>query len=323
MNAAKNPAAVAFVIRPFELADYAGARQFWSTIEGLGLNESDTQEAIESFLTRNPQLSAIAMCNEIIIGTVLCGHNGRAGSMHHLAVATEHRGQGIGYALVNYAMARLAEAKISRCNIFVYNANDQGNDFWLKNGWNDPTTWRVLQKYVTTESASSNHQDALPQTLTTTIRPATPNDTAAIAAIHLAAFPRQRDSTQWVAATLAAAPRMLAYVVVHRGEIVGFAFWAQKAGIRTDSVLELDQIAVLSTHRDQGLGEKLIRDSLKLVKAELAANGQSIKSIFISTRADNGAQRLYARALGARVEAEIKDLYSATEVLMVAKVGDT
>jgi N-acetylglutamate synthase len=145
MNIAKNPAVV---IRPFELADYAGARQFWSTIEGLGLNESDTSEAIEIFLTRNPAFSAIAMCDQVIIGAVLCGHNGRAGSLHHLAVATNHRGQGIGHALVNYAMTRLAEAKIVRCNIFVYNANDQGNNFWLKNGWNDPTTWRVLQKHV-------------------------------------------------------------------------------------------------------------------------------------------------------------------------------
>jgi ribosomal protein S18 acetylase RimI-like enzyme len=156
----------------------------------------------------------------------------------------------------------------------------------------------------------------------TTIRRATPNDKAAIAAIHLEAFPRQRDSMQWVAATLAAAPRMLVYVAVHHDEVVGFAFWAQKSGIRTESVLELDQIAVQSTHRGQGLGEKLIRDSLKLVKAELANNGQTIKSILVSTRADNAAQRLYARVLGARVEAEIEDLYSAAEVLMVAKLGD-
>lgn len=99
---------------------------------------------------------------------------------------------------------------------------------------------------------------------------------------------------------------MLAYVVVHRGEIAGYAFWAQKAGIRTDSVLELDQIAVQSTHRGQGLGEKLIRDSLKLVKAELAANEQSIKPILVSTRADNVAQRLYAWVFGARVELKSK-----------------
>lgn len=158
MNNAKHPAVV---IRPFEFADYEGAHEFWLSIKGLGLNESDTPEAIEIFLTRNPGFSAIALCDQIIIGTVLCGHNGRAGSLHHLAVAPDHRCKGIGRVLVNYAMTRLADAKIARCNIFVYNANDQGNDFWLKNGWNDPTTWRVLQKHVIAESAPSIHLDAL------------------------------------------------------------------------------------------------------------------------------------------------------------------
>lgn len=113
---------------------------------------------------------------------------------------------------------------------------------------------------------------------------------------------------------------MFAYVAVHQDEIAGFAFWAQKSGIRSAAVLELDQIAVQPAYRGQGIGEKIIRDSLALIKTELAANAQSIKSILVSTRADNAAQRLYARVLGARVVAEVDDLYSATEVLMVTKI---
>ncbi|MEJ2675895.1 MAG: GNAT family N-acetyltransferase, partial [Acidihalobacter sp.] len=69
-------------------------------------------------------------------------------SIQHLAVATEFRGRGIAKQLLQYAFARLAEAKIPRRNVFVYNDNDQGNAFWLNNGWSDPSTWRVLQKHV-------------------------------------------------------------------------------------------------------------------------------------------------------------------------------
>jgi len=138
-------------IRPFALADYAEAIRLWSAIEGIGLNESDTPEAIEAFLLRNPEFSAFAVIGESIVGTILCGHNGRAGSLHHLAVATAQRQRGIGSRLVEYSFEKLAEANIPRCNIFVYSNNDHGNRFWLRNGWNDPSTWKVLQKHVSIE----------------------------------------------------------------------------------------------------------------------------------------------------------------------------
>lgn len=135
--------------RAFTSEDYQPAVDLWSRIEGLGLNESDTPEAISAFLARNPGFSAIATdALGDVVGTVLCGHNGRAGFIQHLAVAVEYRGLGIAKRLLDYAFERLAEANIPRCNIFVYNDNHQSNSFWLNNGWADPTTWRVLQKHI-------------------------------------------------------------------------------------------------------------------------------------------------------------------------------
>lgn len=151
------------------------------------------------------------------------------------------------------------------------------------------------------------------------VRRATSSDFEAIAAIHREAFPRQRDSEIWVKATLTAAPRVFVYALVQEGEIAGYIFWAQKSGIRLAAVIELEQIAVLSKLQGIGLGERLIKESLALVTVELAANGQSVKSLLISTRVDNEAQHLYARVLGAKVVAEIENLYSATEVLMIAE----
>ena len=141
--------ALPIAIRPFTASDVERALKLWSGIEGLGLTESDTEEAIELFLKRNPGFSAIATTTtNDVIGAVLCGHNGRAGFFYHLAVAESHRGRGIGTRLVDFCFARLAEATIPRCNIFVYTANHSGNQFWLRNGWNDPTTWKVFQKHV-------------------------------------------------------------------------------------------------------------------------------------------------------------------------------
>lgn len=136
-------------ISAFEMGHYEPAVKLWSQMEGLGLNESDTAEAIAVFLDRNPEFSAVAIDSSgELVGTVLCGHNGRAGSIQHLAVAHVYRGQGLAKRLLDYAFSRLAEANIPRCNIFVYNDNERGNSFWLRNGWVDPDTWRVLQKHV-------------------------------------------------------------------------------------------------------------------------------------------------------------------------------
>lgn len=158
--------------------------------------------------------------------------------------------------------------------------------------------------------------------MVSSVRRATSSDTPAIAEIHRQEFPRQRDSITWVSATLAAAPRFLVYVLEHDGEVSGYVFWAQKSGIRSAAVLELEQIAVFSRVQGIGLGERLIRESFSLVTAQLRADNQSVKSILISTRADNQAQRLYSRVIGAKVVATIESLYSATEVFMVAECSD-
>lgn len=158
--------------------------------------------------------------------------------------------------------------------------------------------------------------------MNTAVRHASPSDAESIAAIHREAFPRQGESEAWVKATLAAAPRMLAFVLELGGTVVGYIFWAQKSGIRPAAVVELDQVAVVTKLRRTGLGEMLIRESLALVVRELSRTGQSIKTILVSTRADNEAQRLYARVLGAKVVSTIDGLYSGAEVLMLAEGPD-
>ncbi len=53
--------------------------------------------------------------------------------------------------------------------------------------------------------------------------PATESHADAIASIHKQAFPRQQDSEAWVSATLRAHPRILSFVLLKRGNVVGYA----------------------------------------------------------------------------------------------------
>ena len=90
----------------------------------------------------------------------------------------------------------------------------------------------------------------------------------------------------------------------------------RKERFRAQAVLELEQIAVTPEHRRRGIAEALIRRSLSEVEKHL----ETLKAVVVTTRADNAAQKLYRKTLGAEVEATIASLYSGDEVLMVARL---
>lgn len=151
------------------------------------------------------------------------------------------------------------------------------------------------------------------------VRPSTTTDITAIAEVHQEVFSRQQYSEDWIAASIAAYPKNFCYTAVLHAQIIGYAIWAQKSGMRLEAVLELEQIAIVPSHRNVHYGTELLRQSLQSIKDLLSIRNQTIKSILVSTRADNQAQRLYANVLNAKVVATISNLYSADEVLMVAK----
>lgn len=155
--------------------------------------------------------------------------------------------------------------------------------------------------------------------MTPRIRAFSHHDLDATAAIHAEAFERQSRSKEWIACNAAAHPRMRLYVAELDGAVRGYILWTEKSGFRKEAVLELEQIAVAAQHRGQGIGGALIRDSLAQVGKELATRSARIKAVLVSTRTDNAAQRLYVKALGAKVEATLPSLYSGDEVLMAAR----
>lgn len=153
----------------------------------------------------------------------------------------------------------------------------------------------------------------------TKIREMNEGDVRQVAAIHEEAFVRQLDSREWIAANFAASPRTRFFVAEREGEVVGYLLWMHKSGFRREAVLDLEQIAVSEAHRGEGVGTALIEESLAEMKAWLSSRGRTLKSVLISTRTDNTAQRLYRRVLNAETAAVIRNLYSYDEVLMVAE----
>jgi putative acetyltransferase len=133
------------IVRHFRIEDYDAVVHLWRRTEGVGLNESDTRRAIAAYLRRNPEFSFVAEKKGCLVGAVLCGHDGRRGYLHHLAVARPHRRKGIGGQLVNASLGKLRLAGIQRCNIFIFADNAAGMKFWAHNGWKPRTELRVMQ----------------------------------------------------------------------------------------------------------------------------------------------------------------------------------
>lgn len=147
-------------------ADLPEVLKLWDSIEGVGLNESDTPDRLALYLRRNRGLSLVARDGGRVIGAVLCGHDGRRGYLHHLAVASPLRGQGLGRRLVEQCISLLAANGIQKCNIFVYADNDTGSAFWRKASWLDRGDLKIMQRVIDTrgdmDDAPKSSGTALP-----------------------------------------------------------------------------------------------------------------------------------------------------------------
>jgi len=135
--------------QPMEKGDLAEMIQFWQGMEGIGLSESDSYSALSFYMQRNPGLSWVARNRDReLIGGVLCGHDGRRGYLHHLAVAPDYRRKGIGRALVERCLSSLRELKILKCNVFLFNQNPEGQGFWKAMGWKGREDLVLLQRVL-------------------------------------------------------------------------------------------------------------------------------------------------------------------------------
>jgi ribosomal protein S18 acetylase RimI-like enzyme len=123
------------VITDFSPDDYEEAIALWKSCEGIGLSDADEWEPLIAFLTKNPGLNFIARENGTIVGTCLCGSDGRRGYLYHLAVDPSWRRKGIGRILAQKALQALALQGIQKCHIMVFGANELGLAFWQNEGW--------------------------------------------------------------------------------------------------------------------------------------------------------------------------------------------
>jgi len=133
-------------IRELRPEDYDAVRALWEACPGVGLSPDDTREGVSRFLADNPALSFLAESDGHCIGAVLCGHDGRRGYPHHLAVAESARRQGLGRSLVDRAAAALRAIGIPKLHVLVFAVNELGARFWRKERAEERTDLRAFSR---------------------------------------------------------------------------------------------------------------------------------------------------------------------------------
>ena len=125
------------MVRIMTIEDYEGVYALWKK-KGFGIRSiDDSKEGVARFLKRNPTTSVVAEKDGRIVGSILCGHDGRRGCLYHVCVDEDYRRHGIGKRMVVFAMKALKEEKINKVSLMAFTENDIGNAFWNTIGWTE------------------------------------------------------------------------------------------------------------------------------------------------------------------------------------------
>ena len=123
-------------IREMEISEYSQVKELWMSIHGFAIRSiDDSYEGVERFLKRNPGTSVVALEDGVIVGAILCGHDGRRGCLYHVCVHEAFRRRGIGKSMVVFCMEALKKENINKVSLIAFTRNDIGNAFWKEIGW--------------------------------------------------------------------------------------------------------------------------------------------------------------------------------------------
>jgi len=136
------------IIRELRSEDLEDALNLWKISFAAGFSSSfDKRDVLERYLIRNPGLSTAAFVKDNrLIGALLCGHDGRRGSIYHTAVYPDYRGMNIGRKMEARALEKLRDEGITTGFLFINVKNPGSKEFWETIGWSVAEEVRYLYK---------------------------------------------------------------------------------------------------------------------------------------------------------------------------------
>ena len=133
---------------PMSIDDYDEVNALWGNEPGIGLSDADSRSSIEAYLARNPGQSFVCKAQGRVIGTILCGNDGRRAYIYHAAVAEAHRRNGVAAELVRLAMAAQKGCGINKGHLFIFCDNEAGKAFWREVGFVERHDVEIMSKSI-------------------------------------------------------------------------------------------------------------------------------------------------------------------------------
>lgn len=140
--------------------DIGAALALWRATDGVGLSSADDPGELERFIAANEGLCWCAVRGERLVGTVLCGSDGRRAYLYHVAVEGGAQRTGVGRRLVAHALDTARAAGIAKCHAMVFASNEGGRAFWECLGWDLREDLVVYSREIEPQEVESSRDAA-------------------------------------------------------------------------------------------------------------------------------------------------------------------
>ena len=121
-------------IRSYRPSDEEEVISLWQAC-GLTRPWNHPQRDIGRKLATDADSFLVATAPGRVVGTAMVGYDGHRGWINYLAVDPDHRGQGIGRALMEHAERSLTALGCPKLNLQVRKGNDQALAFYSRLGY--------------------------------------------------------------------------------------------------------------------------------------------------------------------------------------------
>ncbi len=134
-------------LRMFTMDDYDALMGLWERAGLPGRPKGrDSREAVGEQMKDDHVIIILAELEGELAGSVICTHDGRKGWLNRLAVAPEHRVQGIARALVEEGARRLRELGFGIVGVIVEGWNDASMEVFERLGYERHEDFRYFAR---------------------------------------------------------------------------------------------------------------------------------------------------------------------------------
>ena len=153
-----------------------------------------------------------------------------------------------------------------------------------------------------------------------TIRQSNKFNLDGIASVYSLCFPREVNHEMWINSCFNSYPKSVYYVFMDNNDTQAYILWSVKNGFRENTIIELEQLGVHPEHAGNGIGRKLITESLALFKSHVASLELNVGAIMVTTSEGNYAEKLYTSTLGVTRNGLIEGYGSGNELVLYKKI---